>query len=164
MKKIIVAVFIIAFSFANAQVYKGKDDKKFQIGANMQKWGTGITATFDYGIGENMSCGLAATYLLGVKDILVDSAKFGDKADLKARFNANLGNVINIDPKLDVYPGLDLGLRNFGAHLGARYFFTDGFGVFTEAGFPLAKYKTSPEGYDVLNNQFAFQLGAAFNF
>jgi hypothetical protein len=27
---------------------------------------------------------------------------------------------------MDVYPGLNLGLHNFGAHLGFRYFFTDG--------------------------------------
>jgi hypothetical protein len=32
------------------------------------------------------------------------------------------------------YPGLDLSLH-FGAHLGFRYFFTDGFGLFGEAGY-----------------------------
>jgi hypothetical protein len=31
--------------------------------------------------------------------------------------------------------GLNLGLHNFGAHLGFRYFFTDGFGLFGEAGY-----------------------------
>jgi hypothetical protein len=30
---------------------------------------------------------------------------------------------------MDIYPGLDLGLKNFGAHLGF-YFFTEGFGLF----------------------------------
>jgi hypothetical protein len=34
---------------------------------------------------------------------------------------------------------LNLGLHNFGAHLGFRYFFTDGFGLFG-AGVPIAKY------------------------
>jgi hypothetical protein len=32
---------------------------------------------------------------------------------------------------------LDLGLHNFGAHLGFRYFFTEGFGLFGEAGVPI---------------------------
>jgi hypothetical protein len=33
-----------------------------------------------------------------------------------------------MEPNMDIYPGLDLGLHNF-AHLGFRYF-TDGFGLF----------------------------------
>jgi hypothetical protein len=89
--------------------------------------------------------------------------KFADKFDAKARFNANIGNVLNISDKLDIYPGLDLGLRNFGAHLGARYFFTEGFGIYTEAGIPLAKYDSNTIGYERFNNQFVFQIGASFN-
>jgi hypothetical protein len=27
-----------------------------------------------------------------------------------------------MEPNMDIYPGLDLGLHNFGAHLGFRYF------------------------------------------
>jgi hypothetical protein len=64
---------------------------------------------------------------------------------------------------MDVYPGLDLGLLNFGAHLGFRYFFTEGFGLYSEAGIPLAKYDTTPSGFDYLNNQFVFNIGASFN-
>jgi hypothetical protein len=86
-----------------------------------------------------------------------------DRFDAKARFNANIGNVLKLDPKMDIYPGLDLGLRNFGAHLGFRYFFTDGFGVYSEAGIPLAKYDSNITGFDHLNNQFVFNIGASFN-
>ena len=164
MKKTITALFIIAATIVNAQVFKGKGDQKFQVGANLQKWGSGITATYDYGLGENMSCGVSATYLLNTKRVFTDKAEFGKRADIKARFNANLGNIVKIDQNFDFYPGLDLGLNNFGAHLGARYFFSNGFGVYSEAGFPLAKYKSNPSGYDYLNNQFAFQFGAVFNF
>jgi hypothetical protein len=64
---------------------------------------------------------------------------------------------------MDIYPGLNLGLRNFGAHLGLRYFFTEGFGIFTEAGIPIASYKTDAIGFDKLNNQFTFNIGASFN-
>ena len=105
-----------------------------------------------------MSYGFVASYLLSVpSDIEV---KFEDKIDLKARFNANLGNVLKLDPKMDVYPGLDLSLRNFGAHLGFRYFFTDGFGLFSEFGIPIAKYKSDG---NLNNNQFVFNVGASFN-
>jgi hypothetical protein len=34
---------------------------------------------------------------------------------------------MQLEPNMDIYPGLDL-VKNFGAHLGFRYFFTEGFG------------------------------------
>jgi hypothetical protein len=64
---------------------------------------------------------------------------------------------------MDIYPGLNLGLRNFGAHLGVRYFFSEGFGVYTEAGIPIARYDRNIQGFDEYNNQFVFQIGASFN-
>lgn len=163
MKKITTLIIVLFAFTANAQVFKGKGDVKFQIGANMQKSGTGINVTTDFGIGENMSYGLAATYLLNAENIAGVKPDFLDRADLKVRFNANLGNVINVSDALDVYPGLSLGLRNFGGHVGARYFFTDGFGVYSEAGFPIASYKTNLVGFDKYNNQFTFNIGASFN-
>jgi hypothetical protein len=45
----------------------------------------------DFGI-ENMSLGLTANYLLSVnEDALGNIPDFGQRVDLKARFNANLG-------------------------------------------------------------------------
>jgi hypothetical protein len=76
----------------------------------------------DFGIGENMSLGLTANYLLSVNEDDWEIFLILDNVDLKARFNANLGNVLKLEPNMDVYPGLNLGLHNFGAHLGFRYF------------------------------------------
>ena len=162
MKKVIVIVMLAFVGFANAQAFKGKGDKKFQVGAAFQENATGIVATGDFGVGENISYGFSTSYLLNTTTIL-GKPKFEDRFDLKARFNANIGNVLNISDKFDLYPGLDLGLRNFGAHIGARYFFTNGFGIYTEAGIPLAKFNTDAVGYERFNNQFVFQFGASFN-
>lgn len=164
MKKIITLALVLSACFANAQAFKGNGDIKGQVGANIQDGGTGIFVSSDFGIGQNISLGLAVNYLLSTDDILGVQAKFGDKIDLKARFNANLGDVFKLDPKMDIYPGLDLGLRNFGAHLGFRYFFTDGFGVFTEAGIPISEYDNNVTGFERLNNQFVFNIGGSFNF
>jgi hypothetical protein len=163
MKKIIVLLFVFSATLMNAQGYKGKGDAKMQIGANIQNGGTGIFVSTDFGVGENMSLGISGNYLLSTDNIVGEKVKFLDRADLKARFNANLGNVFKLSPKMDIYPGLDLGLRNFGGHLGFRYFFTNGFGVFSEAGIPIAKYKSNPVGYEKLNNQFVFNIGMSFN-
>jgi hypothetical protein len=159
MKKIFTVVLLGAFCMINAQAFKGKGDKKLNIGMNIQDGGTGIQAATDFGLGENISIGVLASYLLGGSHI--NDVDFSDRFDAKLRFNANLGNVIKIDPKLDVYPGLNLGLKNFGGHLGARYFFTDGFGVYSELSFPIAKYDTNSTLY--YNNQSTFNIGASFN-
>jgi hypothetical protein len=163
MKKIITLVLLVSAGFANAQAFKGKGDAKFQVGANIQNGGTGIHFSTDYGLGENMSYGFASSYLLNTTEGSASDVKFGDRFDVKARFNANIGNVFGLNKSMDVYPGLDLGLKNFGAHLGFRYFFTQGFGVYTEAGLPIAKYDTTTTGFNNLNNQFTFNIGASFN-
>jgi len=152
-----------AFMATAQEAYSGKGDTKFQVGANFQKGGTGIVSSVDFGIGENMSYGFSASYLLGANEILTLKPKFEDRVDFRARFNANLGKVINIDEKLDIYPGLDLGLRNFGGHLGARYFFSEGFGLYTEAGLPIANYDSTPGVFGHLNNQFNVSVGMSFN-
>jgi len=65
---------------------------------------------------------------------------------------------------VDIYPGLNLSLKQFGGHLGARYFFGDGFGIFTEFAIPFAKYDNSAlSAAQLLNNQFVFGVGAVFN-
>jgi hypothetical protein len=164
MKKILLVLTCVVFvQFLNAQSFTGKGDTKFQVGMNVQNGGTGITSTIDFGLGQNISFGFLATYLLNNNGAYGFDARFEDRADAKVRFNANIGDVIRLSPKLDVYPGLDLGTRNFGAHLGLRYFFTNGFGVYTEAAAPLACYNTSPSGREYLNNQFVLHFGATFN-
>lgn len=172
IKKVIVLSCLFLSGLTHSQAFKGKGDKKFQVGALLQSDASGISAGADFGVGENISFGFVASYLLAVEDrILVydgvtveeRNAKFQDRADIKARFNANIGNVIGLPANMDVYPGLSLGLRNFGGHAGFRYFFTNGFGVFGETGFPIAKYDQDISGYDKLNNQFTFSLGASFN-
>lgn len=159
MKKIFTIVLLGAFCIANAQAFKGKDDTKLNIGTTIQNGGTGILAAADFGLGENFSIGILGSYLLGGSQI--EDVNSDYRFDAKARFNANLGNVLNISPKFDMYPGLNLGLKNFGGHLGARYFFSEGFGVFSEFSVPFAKYdKDAASKY---NNGVSFNIGASFN-
>jgi hypothetical protein len=164
MKKqlIVLVLVVLSVSFAHSQAFSGKGDNKFQVGANLQDNGSGLNLSYDHGLGENISIGISGTYLLSVNEAL--DADFGERVDLKARFNANLGNVLKIDRNFDLYPGLSLGLHNFGGHLGARYFFTNGFGLYTELNTPLAKYDTGDlTSEESLNNQFTVNIGMVFN-
>ncbi|MEO0045595.1 MAG: hypothetical protein RL705_786 [Bacteroidota bacterium] len=163
MKKIITLVALVTVGFINAQAFKGKGDVKGQVGMTLQDGGTGIGISTDFGMGENMSFGIVAGYMLNANEINGEKPRFEDRADLKVRFNANIGNVFKLSDNMDVYPGLDLGLRNFGGHLGFRYFFTNGFGMFAEANTPLARYDTDVNGFEHYNNQFVFTIGASFN-
>lgn len=170
MKSFITIIALLCLQSTFAQAFSGKGDVKFQVGANFQNNGTGIMGSLDFGLGENISVGIASTYLLGidkVRDLEGNEepfAKFEDRFDLRARFNANLGKVINVDENFDVYPGLYASLKNFGAHLGARYFFTSGFGVFTEVSVPISKYNTdSLTPSEKLHNQVSVNVGASFN-
>ena len=162
MKILFTTLFLITcFSF-NAQSFIGKGDSKFQVGANIQSNTTGINFSYDYGLGENFSIGLSSSYALSVKEEL--NANFGDRIDLRARFNANLSSVLNIDENFDFYPGLSLGLKNFGVHTGIRYFFSHGFGLYAEFGFPIAKYKTEDlTPREKIHNNNYLNIGASFN-
>ena len=104
MKKIITLSLLFAFSLTHAQVaFKGKGDVKFDVGANIQNGGSGIRLSSDFGLGENMSYGFVASYLLSAtSDALNNKPEFGDRFDAKVRFNANLGNVFKLDEKMDM--------------------------------------------------------------
>jgi len=160
MKKIILALAFLSVSIGYTQAFNGKGDIKAQVGAVMQEGGRGIVFSADFGMADNISFGLVTSYLLSDN---AKPAKFFDKADFKGRFNANIGNVFGLSKKMDIYPGLDLSLKNFGGHVGFRYFFSDGFGLFAESGMPIATYKTTVTGYDKLNNQYYLNIGASFN-
>jgi hypothetical protein len=158
-------VILVLFCAVNvySQAYKGKGDVKGQVGLTLQDGGTGIGVSTDYGLGSNISVGLVLGYMLNADKIGDIKPKFEDRFDFKARFNANIGNVFKLDENIDIYPGLHLGLRNFGGHLGFRYFFTDGFGLFSELSAPFAQYDSNVIGFENYNNQFMITVGASFN-
>jgi hypothetical protein len=69
---------------------KGNGDGKSQVVLNIQDGGVYFVLSF--GIGEEICLGLTANYLLSVnEDTLGNIPDFGQRVDLKARFNANLG-------------------------------------------------------------------------
>lgn len=166
MKKLLIAAAFALFGFANAQTdaFSGAGDTKVQIGANFQDGGTGVQVSLDHGLGESFSFGVQAGYLLGVKEVDgVEKPEAGDRFDVKARANAHLGDVIGLPENFDIYPGLDLGLKNFGGHVGTRVFFEKGFGLFAEVQFPIARYNKDAVGHELLNNQFNVAVGASFD-
>ena len=134
MKKLVFMLMVFAGVAVSAQAYTGKGDQKVNLGLNAWGYGTGITATYDYGLNQMISVGAGANaYFDGYKDNNKDNRVF-----IFGRVNFHLKEALELPEKLDIYPGVDLGVlgRDFGigAHIGARYFFTEKVGVFAEVG------------------------------
>ncbi|UYW01057.1 hypothetical protein K5I29_11290 [Flavobacterium agricola] len=163
MKKILIFSLLLTSVVGFSQAFKGKGDQKLNVGMNIQDGGTGIVAGYDYGVGQNLSIGLQSTYAIGIRNSY-DGANFARRFDVRARANANIGDVLNFSDDLDVYLGLNIGMHNFGGQIGARYFFTDGFGVNVEMVNPIARFDSDVYGYRHLNNQTQLNVGISFNF
>lgn len=135
MKKfLITTVCLVVSQMASAQAWTGNGDQKVQIGLSAWGNGTGITGTYDYGLGEIVSVGGGANfYFSGYKEHNKENNYF-----IFGRLNAHLQKLLNMDEQWDLYPGLDVGVvgntLGLGAHIGVRYFFNDKFGAFIEAG------------------------------
>ena len=135
MKKLVFMFTLMFFgATANAQAWTGKGDQKIQLGLSAWGYGTGVTGTYDYGLNQLLSVGAGLNgYFDGYKDDDKDNRVF-----VFGRLNFHLREALDLPEKLDIYPGVDVGVlgKNFGigAHIGARYFFTDKIGVFAEVG------------------------------
>ncbi|KPE51474.1 DUF6646 family protein [Chryseobacterium indologenes] len=134
MKKLFFVFMIAFFGTANAQAWTGKGDQKIQLGLNAWGYGTGVTGTYDYGLNKLLSIGAGLNAYFGdYKDNDKDNRVF-----VFGRLNFHLQEALGLPSKWDIYPGVDLGVlgKDFGigAHIGARYYFTEKVGVFAEVG------------------------------
>ncbi|WP_294229127.1 DUF6646 family protein [uncultured Chryseobacterium sp.] len=136
MKKLFFMLILIfaGTAAAAAQAWTGKGDQKINAGLSAWGYGTGITGTYDYGLNSLISVGAGLNvYFDNYKDSNDENRVFAF-----GRVNFHLKNALQLPEKLDIYPGVDVGVvgRNFGlgAHIGARYFFTERIGVFAEVG------------------------------
>ena len=84
--------------------------------------------------------------------------------------NSSANAIISAESPLDSLPIIRIHplvfsrlCNDFPLSITAAYFFTDGFGLYSEAGIPLAKYDSNVQGFEEYNNQFVFQIGASFN-
>lgn len=129
MKKLLLTLGLFAGVLSYAQAWTGAGDQKAQGGLNVWGLGTGIAASYDYGINSLISVGGGANVYFNEKD---------DNPFIFGRIGFHLQKTLALPPELDIYPGANVGVagRNFGlgVYVGARYFFTENWGAFVEAG------------------------------
>ena len=126
---IIFTLFILSNSIC-AQSYNCKGDQKFNLGYDFYRYGSGIKATYDYGLGELFSVGAGVSYFLN-----------NDENDyfIYGRANFHFADLLDLPRQLDIYPGVEIGYlsnNNIGisGYVGLRYFFSKRFGAFAEIG------------------------------
>jgi len=130
MKKLylFIVLFVLSTSL-NSQSFDGKGDKKLNVGYDIYGYGEGIKATFDYGIHDMFSLGFGGSYYFDS-----DSEYY-----LFGRTAFHFGKIMDYDSCFDLYPGVEIGYLErgdvgFTAFIGARYFFSENFGVYAELG------------------------------
>ncbi|MCB9203074.1 MAG: hypothetical protein H6604_08520 [Flavobacteriales bacterium] len=131
MKKVIlilVVVFAFTESYSQAQIQRG--DSKFQGGFRVFGIGYGVVANYDYGMNDWFSLGGGADFYFSEEH----KASFF----LYGRTNFHLGELLYLDDNMDLYPGIDLGIKTegvgIGFRLGFRYFFSEKLGAYIEVG------------------------------
>jgi len=130
-KSIFLVLFLIGTSGLFAQNFSGSGDQKLQAGFNFYGHGTGIKATYDYGLGNQFS--------IGVGGVFYNSGDYNAKFFVFGRADYHFAEPINLPEQWDTYLGVELGLVGdgefgLGGHLGARYALSDTFSIFVEAG------------------------------
>lgn len=132
MKKLIVAFsMLFVVGTVSAQAWNGKGEQKAQVGLSAWGQGTGISGSYDYGLGGAVSVGAGV-------NIYFSDYKVGQNFFAYGRVGFHLQEALNLPSQWDIYPGLNLGTisKDFGlgAHLGVRYFFNDNVGIYGEFG------------------------------
>lgn len=129
MKNLLLTIGLLAGVLSYAQAWTGAGDQKAQAGLNVWGFGTGPTATYDYGLSNLISVGGGANVYFNEDE---------DNPFIFGRIGFHLQEALALPSEIDVYPGVNVGMagRNFGlgVYLGARYFFTENWGAFIEAG------------------------------
>ena len=156
MKKFLLGVLALlgTTGLAQAQDVFGKGDKMINLGLGLgSSFGSlslpPISASFDYGVADNLINGDNGSISVGAQ-VGFAGSKYANIGLVGARGAFHY----QFAPKLDTYAGLMLGYHiasyssningypgisgsgiDLGVLLGARYFFTDRVGMFTELGY-----------------------------
>lgn len=156
MKRFFLVLVILSSSLVFSQRIQ-KDGKQINAGISLTSagWGVPIYGGFDYGITNDITIGLQASYASQSKTFGGYSSK-GTWFGLGANGNYHFNTLLEIPNKWDVYAGVTLAYNSFSwnypkevsdayktgtasgvglaGQVGARYFFSDTIGINLEFG------------------------------
>jgi len=155
MKKLnfVILFTVLASTFSFAQGTLGKGGKQLNAGLGFSDWGVPLYVGFDFGVHENITVGPALSF----RNYSYTRGGYKYKQSLTIiSFNGNyhFNKLIDLPEPWDLYAGLTLGYLfwsdvksssgvfyegessavGLDLQIGARYFFTDQFGINLEFG------------------------------
>ncbi|MBC7641333.1 MAG: hypothetical protein H7174_03190 [Flavobacterium sp.] len=169
MKKFISIILISVTSLfsgnALAQAYDGDDDSQLILGYVRIKDVSGIELQSDKGVGDVVSFGARITYLFVENPQITDSQgntytfdiKGIDKFNLGAFVRLHFSETFKLSEKFDPFLGLDISLKGFAAHGGAKYSLNDNFCVFGQFTNGFGSLYNANDNGDYNANYFAKQ-------
>ena len=162
MKKLLfLAGLFFAVATASAQAPLEQGGTQLNVGVGLSSWATPIFIGLDYGVGHDFTVGGELSYQSKTDENQFAEFKY-TSIGIFVNGNYHFNRILNIPSKVDLYAGLNLGyyigsskitykfdneylrrtvsddsgLSGLGlaAQIGARYFFTDNFGLNLELG------------------------------
>lgn len=129
---LIIAVILFASQEVRAQAFDGADDHRLSAGYSQIGSLSGVELGYEEGFNDYFSWGMQVTALFtGEKPD--EDGKFLDAYDISFRLNFHWSEVFKLPSKFDVYTGISAGLKTVGLGCGARYHFSEHFGVYAAA-------------------------------
>jgi hypothetical protein len=151
MKKVSLIVLLVALAAtcSLAQGTLGKGGKQLNAGLGFSSWGVPVYVGLDFGVHESITIGPKISFR-SYSDNFGGTRYKNTLTVISFNGNYHFNKLFNLDPSWDIYAGASLGYYiwnneadYFGAEssgvrlegqIGARYFFTDNFGINLEFG------------------------------
>jgi hypothetical protein len=130
-KIVFTTILFLGVYTLQAQNFSGKGDQKLQAGFSFYGKGTGIKATYDYGLSDMFSVGGGAVFY--------NTGDYKSKFSIFGRGDFHFAQELEAPDELDLYLGAEIGLIGdgdfgFNGHLGGRYNLSNSISIFLEVG------------------------------
>lgn len=129
-KNILITLFLLFMTQAVFSQHT-KDAQRLQAGFNFYGYGSGIKASYDYGLTD--------TFSIGAGTVFFNTGSYNSGFFFFGRADYHFQEIITYPKEFDFYIGAELGLignGNFGiaGHIGGRYDFSNKIYGFAELG------------------------------
>lgn len=139
----IIAVALLVSQKMRAQAFDGADDHRVYVGYSHIGKLSGVELGYEEGFNDYLSWGIQANVLF-TGDKPDEEGKFLDAYDASFHCNFHWSEVFRLPSRFDVYTGVLVGLKTIGIGCGARYHFSENFGIYAAAHYsPISTFTLS---------------------
>lgn len=148
MKYLLLTIFMLIATISYSKTQVGVGQSQLNAGFGLSSWGIPIYVGFDYGVDNNITVGGEISFRS--YDDNWKSRKYKHSImGISGNFNYHFNEIFKLKPKWNIYAGINIGFYiwnsdddydgdksglGLGAQVGARYYFSNSFGINLEFG------------------------------